>query len=107
MAKKLIQTSAQASGDDDFFDEQYKELIDERTKYQKIVHEFEARDSVDRYTEQQVIEAITVLENEPLLLSEYDDQKVRQLVDTIRVLAKDRITPTLKGGVEIEQNINI
>ena len=107
MAKKLIQTSAQAGGDDDFFDEQYKELMDKRTKYQKIVHEFEARDSVDRYTEQQVIEAITVLENESLLLSEYDDQKVRQLVDTIRVLAKDRITLTLIGGVEIEKNINI
>ena len=107
MAKKLVQASTEARGDDDFYDEQYKEIADERAKYQKIVHEFESRDSLDRYTERQVTEALGMLENQPLLLSEYDDQVVRQLVDTIRVLAKDRITVILKGGTEIGQNINI
>ena len=46
-----------------------------------------------------------VLEREPLLLSEYDDQIVRQLIDTVRVLEKDRIAVILKGGLEVEQRV--
>ena len=106
-ADKIITDSVRARGDEDFYDEQYRKVMEEHARYQKTVQEFEARDSLDRYTGRQVTDAVTMLANEPLLLSEYNDQAVRQLVDTIRVLAKDRIMVTLKGGVEIEQNINI
>ena len=107
MAKNLINAGVKAHGDENFYDEQYKEIMEKRARYQKIAHEFEAKDSLDRYTERQVTQAVSILADEPLLLSEYDDQVVRQLVDTVRVLAKDRIMVTLKGGLEIEQNINI
>ena len=107
MADKVIADSALAHGDEDFYDEQYKSIMEEHAQHQKTVQEFEGRDNLDHYTERQITQAVTMLENEPLLLSEYDDQAVRQLVDTIRVLAKDRIMVTLKGGMEIEQNINV
>ncbi len=107
MADKVIEDSSRAGGDDDFYDEQYRKIMDEHAKWQKTVLEFEAKDSLDRYTERQVGQAVRMLENEPVLLTAYDDQSVRQLVDTIRVLAKDRILVTLKGGMEIEQRVEI
>ena len=107
MASSLIQQSAQAGQDEDFFDEKLREIMEERSKWQKVVREFEAKDSIDRYTEKQVIEAVRALEQEPLLLAQYDEQVVRQLVDTVKVLAKDRILVTLMGGTEIEQRVEI
>lgn len=87
--------------------EKVREIIEERGKWQKLVRDFEAKDSVDRYTGRQVNEAVALLGREPLLLSRYDDQIVRQLIDAIRVAAKDRIVVTLKGGTEIEQQVEI
>jgi molybdenum-dependent DNA-binding transcriptional regulator ModE len=91
--------------DNESLDEEFKKIMDERAITQKIISEFEAKDNIDVYTEHQIIKAIKVLEDEPLRLSEYDDQVVRQIVDTVRVLAKDRIVVTLKGCFEIEQTI--
>ena len=107
MTTSLIQQSAQAGADEDFYDRKFREIMEERGRWQKIVREFEAKDSLDRYTEKQVTEAVRLLEQEPLLLSQYDDQIVRQLVDTISVTAKDRIMVTLKGGTEIEQRVEV
>ena len=107
MSSNLIVQSATAGEDEDFFDNKIKEIYEERSKWSKIVRDFEMKDSLDRYTEQQVTEAVSMLEREPLLLSQYDDQIVRQLVDTIRVEAKDQITVILKGGTEITQYIEV
>ena len=106
MTSKLIAQSVVAD-DEDFFDSKLKEIYAERTKWSKVVRDFETKDSLDRYTEQQVAEAVSMLEHEPLLLSQYDDQIVRQLVDTVRVDAKDQITVILKGGTEITQYIEV
>ena len=36
---------------------------------------------------------------------EWDESLIRQLVDTVQVLAKDRIRVCLRGGMEVEQVI--
>jgi len=107
MAVELIAKSAQAGGDEKFYDEKCKMIMDERVKYQNIMSRLKTPDHLDEHAERQITEAVRMLENEPLLLTEYDDQVVRQLVDTIRVLAKDRIMVTLKGGMEIEQAVEV
>ena len=107
MTSRLIAQSALTGDDESFYDEKLKEVFDERSKWSKIVRDFEANDSLDRYTERQVTDAISMLEHEPLLLSQYDDQIVRQLVDTICIEAKDKITVILKGGTEIIQYIEV
>jgi DNA invertase Pin-like site-specific DNA recombinase len=102
MLSKVTHTSV----DNESIDEEFKKIMDERAITQKVISEFEAKDNIDVYTERQIMEALKALEDEPLRLSEYDDQVIRQIVDTIRVLAKDRIVVTLKGGIEIEQTIS-
>ena len=107
MTFKLMEQSVLAGEDENFYDARAKEIMDERSRWQKIVRDFEAKDSLDRCTEKQVTEAVRLLESDPLLLSEYDDQIVRQLVDTVRVISKDRIAVILKGGMEIDQRVEI
>lgn len=103
MSDEIIKQSADAGDDDDFYDNKFVEIMAERAKWQEIARKLEAQGSVDRYTEQQIAEAVALLAQEPLLLTEYSDEIVRQLVDTIRVMSKHRIIVTLKGGMEIDQ----
>jgi hypothetical protein len=107
MTFKLMEQSVLAGEDENFYDAKAKEIMEERSRWQKIVRDFEAKDSLDHYTEKQVTEAVRLLESDPLLLSEYDDQIVRQLVDTVRLISKDRVAVILKGGMEIDQRVEI
>ena len=36
---------------------------------------------------------------------EWDESLIRQLVDTVKVLSKDRIRVYLRGGMEVEQEL--
>ena len=38
-------------------------------------------------------------------ITEWDESAVRQLVETVKVLSKDEIVVTLKGGIEVQQKI--
>ena len=105
MWDSLLKQSAKAEYDEDFFDNKIKDIMAERSKWQKTVDEFETKDSIDRYTERKVNEAIGIFSQAPTQLTQYDEQVIRQLIDKIQVLEEDRIMVTLKGGMEIEQYI--
>lgn len=45
------------------------------------------------------------LENASPHITEWDESAIRQLVETVKVLSKDEIAVTLKGGIEIQQKI--
>lgn len=40
-----------------------------------------------------------------LYITEWDESAVRQLVETVKILSKDEVAVTLKGGIEICQKI--
>ena len=54
---------------------------------------------------QRILDAAQTLENASPHITEWDESAVRQLVETVKVLSKDEITVTLKGGFEIRQKI--
>ena len=51
------------------------------------------------------MDAAQALENASPHITEWDECAVRQLVETAKVLSKDEIAVTLKGGMEIRQKI--
>lgn len=51
------------------------------------------------------LHAAQTLENASPHITEWDESAIRQLVETVKVLSKDEITVTLKGGFEIRQKI--
>lgn len=50
-------------------------------------------------------DAAQTLENTSPHITEWDESALRQLVETVKVLSKDEIAITLKGGIEICQKI--
>ena len=54
---------------------------------------------------QRIMDAAQTLENASLHITEWDESAVRQLVETVKILSKDEVAVTLKGGIEICQKI--
>ena len=54
---------------------------------------------------QRIKDAAQTLENASPRITEWDESAIRQLVETVKVLSKDEIAVTLKGGIEIHQKI--
>ena len=52
-----------------------------------------------------ILDAAQTLENASLHITEWDESAVRQLVETVKILSKDEVAVTLKGGIEICQKI--
>ena len=52
-----------------------------------------------------VDEAISMLNTGKAELTEWDEGTIRQLVDTVKVISKEKILVTLQGGIEIEQDM--
>ncbi|MDR1206023.1 MAG: hypothetical protein LBL26_11190, partial [Peptococcaceae bacterium] len=69
-----------------------------------VIEAYEAKQAGKDH-EAKIAAAAELLGSQPLAPREYDDCAVRQLIDTIRVIDKDRIKITFKGGMEIEQRI--
>ena len=54
---------------------------------------------------QRIMDAAQTLENASPYITEWDESAVRQLVETVKILSKDEVAVTLKGGIEIQQKI--
>ena len=63
------------------------------------------RMSRDSATSWRVDEAINMLNTGNAELTEWDEGTIRQLVDTVKVISKEKILVTLQGGIEIEQDM--
>ena len=50
-------------------------------------------------------DAVDILNSGSADISEWDESVIRQLVDTVKVLSADRIMVCLRGGMEIEQEM--
>ena len=54
---------------------------------------------------QRIMDAAQTLENASPYITEWDESAVRQLVETVKILSKDEVAVTLKGGIELCQKI--
>ena len=50
-------------------------------------------------------DAVSILNAGSSEITEWKEDMIRQLVDTVRVLSTDRIMVCLRGGMEIEQTL--
>lgn len=59
----------------------------------------------DKASAQRINSAASLLDSISPVLTEWDEPTVRQMVDTVRVLSAEAITVYLRGGIEIQQEI--
>lgn len=60
----------------------------------------------DSAASRQVNDAISILNTASPEITEWDESMIRQLVDTVKVLSAERIRAYLRGGMEIEQELD-
>jgi DNA invertase Pin-like site-specific DNA recombinase len=104
--EKLLDATGTAGFDAEYYDQRLKKISDEMAVKRAVIENYKARQA-ERNHQVEIDAATDLLDDKPFTLPGYDDQAVRQLVDTIRVLEKDRIVITFKGGMDIEQLINM
>lgn len=84
---------------------QFKEILDEQTFLKEKRSGILADNKEQAKANQRIMDAAQTLENASPHTTEWDESAVRQLVETVKVLSKDEIAVTLKGGIEIPQKI--
>ena len=84
---------------------QFKEILDGQTFLKEKRAGILADNSEQAKANQRILDAAQTLENASPHITEWDESAVRQLVETVKVLSKDEIAVTMKGGIEIRQKI--
>ena len=94
-----------ATDDPTAYGGQFKEILDEQTFLKEKRSGILADNKEQAKANQRIMDAARTLENASPHITEWDESAVRQLVETVKVLSKDEIAVTLKGGIEIPQKI--
>lgn len=94
---------AMSSTDPDSFDGRFRELTEEleslREQLGALRQEQDGADPV----EERIADIREALMNAPFEVTEWSESIIRQLIDTIKVMDKDKLLVIFKGGMEIEQ----
>ena len=84
---------------------QFKEILDEQTFLKEKRSVILANNNEQAKANQRIMDAAQTLENASPYITEWDESAVRQLVETVKILSKDEVAVTLKGGIELCQKI--
>ena len=104
--EQQFQTLLEKAADDPAaYGSQFKEILDEQTFLKEKRSGILADSNEQAKANQRIMDAAQTLENASPHITEWDESAVRQLVETVKVLSKDEIAVTLKGGIEICQKI--
>lgn len=80
-------------------------ILDEQTLLKERRSGILADNKEQAKANQRIMDAAQTLENASPHITEWDESAVRQLVETVKILSKDEVAVTLKGGIEICQKI--
>lgn len=104
--EQQFQTLLEKAADDPTaYGGQFKEILDEQTFLKEKRSGILADNNEQAKANQCIMDAAQKLENASPYITEWDESAVRQLVETAKILSKDEVAVTLKGGIEICQKI--
>ena len=88
------------------YDAQMKAMSDEIVSLQDTLAKQEERGKSDEFS-RKIEDIRTALRNAPFEITEYSDNAVRQMIDTIKVMNENKLLIIFKGGFEVEQPLHI
>jgi hypothetical protein len=94
----LLLSAASDGGDSDYVESKINAVLEERTAVLTAISDHEA----ERGNEREALPDLPAL-----AVTEFDDNAVRQLIDTIRAHSGGRLEITLKGGETLERQIEL
>ena len=95
----------QATNDPAAYSGQFKEILDEQTYLKEKRAAILAKSKHNAEINQRIVDAAELLDKDTLDITEWDESVIRQMVETVKVLSKNEIIVTLKGGAEINQRM--
>lgn len=87
------------------YSEQFKEILDEQTFLKEKRTAILAENKHNAEINQRIMDAAELLDRDAINITEWDESVIRQMVETVKVLSKNEIIVTLKGGAEINQRL--
>ena len=99
----LVEQSAKNSLNIEAFDDKFKIISDEIKMLKATLDAQEKNEMTRGSANTRIVEIFQILDNGNLDLTEYDDKLVKQLIETITVIDKDKIRIEFKGGFLAEQ----
>ena len=102
---KLVALAA-SENDMQKYQEQLKGLLDEVTALKEKRTFIQEQREKNAGAFLRIENAVTALEQAPVEIAEWEESTIRQLVDMVKVVSKEKIIVCLRGGVQIEQEIS-
>lgn len=82
-----------------------KPILDEQTFLKEKRTAILAESKHNAEINQRIMDAAELLDRDTFNITEWDESIIRQMVDTVKVMSKNEIIVTLKGGAEINQRL--
>ena len=82
-----------------------KSVLDEQTYLKEKRTAILAESKHNAEINQKIMDAAELLDRDALTITEWDESVICQMVETVKVLSKNEIIVTLKGGAEIKQGM--
>jgi len=99
----LVEQSVKNNTNIEDFEDRFEEISNEIKTLKATIIAQEKKEITLGNTNSRITEIFQILENENLKLIEYDDILVRQLIENVISIDKDKILIEFKGGFQIEQ----
>lgn len=93
------------SNGEEAYQDRLKDLLDETTALKEKRTLIQEQREKDFAAVRRMEAVVTAMEETPAELTQWEESTIRQLVDTVKVLSKDRVLVCLRCGVQIEQKI--
>ena len=101
----LLIAQAAGAGDSAGYQGQLKALLDETTALKEKRAFIQEQRGKNAAAFTQIKNAVSVMENASAEITQWDESMIRQLVDAVKVVSKEKIIVCLRGGVQIEQDM--
>lgn len=101
---RILEASA-AEGSYEAYTDRLKQIVEEMARLREQKNELAEKRQRNRVAEDRLSRAAAAVETMSPAVTEWDESMVRQLVDAVKVLSKDRVKVYFHGGIEIEQSM--
>ncbi|MBQ4426697.1 MAG: recombinase family protein [Oscillospiraceae bacterium] len=87
------------------FEQKMKTLLKETTKLKELRDKIDEQYTRNDTANNNLVKSVELMENYSPAITEWDETMIRRLVDTVKVISKDKIEVYLRGGEIITQDM--
>lgn len=102
----FVEENARCGADNTDFDEHYAKISAELKELQKIKTQYTEQQARQDSFQRRIEDMKKFLNATECKLSNFDNQLVRQLIQSIKVMSREKILIRFKSGLEMEQELS-